>query len=509
MKGKVHLVGAGPGDPGLLTVKAMRALEKADLVVYDTLANPEHLRHAPASAITLCVGEGFRHRLYSQEKINRLILNAAKKGKQVVRLKGGDPYLFGRGGEEALWLKNHGIDFEVVPGVTSATACAAYAGVPLTHRDHNASVTFLTGHRAGDEQLDTIDWKKIVGVGGTIVVYMGFYNLGKIAERLVRYGMRAETPVCVIEWGTLPRQKSCDGTLVDIEARVLEKKFKPPCMVIIGDVVALRKKLNWYEELPLFGKTILTLRTREKSGALGERLSALGAAVIEVPVIEVSPPANRASLDRAIKNLSSFDWILFASTNGVRFFFEALARQKKDARALSGLKIASVGPETTDALAKKGLKADLEPARSESSAIVDTLRKHHAPLKEKKFLLVRPDIAPRDLEDKLARLGASVTRAVAYRTRPPAGAAGILKKTLSHRHIDYVAFTSSSTVAHFAKISGAKDLKKLGVRCASIGPVTTAALKAQSLKIACQAKSFHIEGLVEAIRKHATSGKGA
>ena len=305
--GLVSLVGAGPGDPDLLTVKALKRIREADLIVYDYLVNPEHLRHAKDSTVKICVGKGFRHHRLSQRRINRLIIRSAKKGQTVVRLKGGDPYLFGRGGEEALYLYEHKISFEVVPGVTSATACAAYSGIPLTHREHNASVTFLTGHRAHDENLDSVDWRRIVALSGTLVIYMGFYNLGRIAKRLVEYGMPVETRVSVIQWGTLPWQKSCVGTLLNIEKIVSKKNMGAPSIIIIGDVVSLKNKLNWFEKLPLFGKKVLITRTREKSGVLKEKLAGLGAWVLEMPAIEVKPIKNFLSLDRTIQKINDFD----------------------------------------------------------------------------------------------------------------------------------------------------------------------------------------------------------
>jgi uroporphyrinogen III methyltransferase/synthase len=505
VKGKVSLVGSGPGDPGLLTVKALRLIRRADLIVYDTLANPEHLVYAKKSAVKLCVGKRFRHQPFSQKKIHEMILKAAQKGKNVVRLKGGDPYLFGRGGEEALYLAEHKIPFEVVPGVTSATACAAYAGIPLTHRQHNASVTFLTGHRAQDERLDSIDWKKLVAVGGTLVIYMGFYNLGNIAKRLIAAGMSAAAKVCVIEWGTLPRQKSCDGTLLDIEKKVRKQNLSAPAIIIVGEVVSLRKKLGWFEKLPLFGKKVVITRSLDKALYLKDRLAAQGAEVLEFPVIEIKPLENQKPLDAILRRLTEFDWIVFTSTYGVEAFFERLwASGAKDARALGKLCFATVGPGTSQALLKKGIHVDLEPERYETKAIVEAFKKKLGGVEGTKILLLRTNIAPPALEKGLKALGAEVTRVTAYLTRMPKSVPVDVKRQLLGGKVDFVTFTSSSTVDHFVKILGIQNVRKMArhTRFSSIGPVTSQTLKKHGLKVGCQAKTFTIEGLVDALSKN-------
>ena len=504
-RGHVSLVGGGPGDPELLTIKAMRRLREADLIVYDYLANPEHLQYAKASAIKISVGKRFRYRRLSQQKINDLIIGAAKKGKRVVRLKGGDPYLFGRGGEEALLLKKSGISFEVVPGVTSATACAAYSGIPLTHRDHNASVTFLTGHRAHDENLDSVDWDRIVSLKGTLVIYMGFYNLSKIAEKLIRYGMPPATKVCVIQWGTLPWQKSCEGTLENISRIVSLKKMGAPSIIIVGDVVALKKDLNWFERLPLFGKRVVITRPKDKVSVLKEKLRELGAWTIEMPAIEIAPLKNFSALDRALKQIDRFDWLIFTSTYGVEAFFDRLNNfHGKDARVLSRLKIVCVGPETVLSLKKQGIACDLQPKRFEASAIADELKKRYKELRGKKILLVRANIAPPELEKKLSKAGVQITRATAYRTIFPKPIAKPVRDDLLRNGVDYIAFASSSAVLHTSKMIGLKGLKKIAKKAcfASIGPVTSGTLRAHGLRVGCEADPFTIDGLVSAVVKH-------
>ncbi len=503
-KGYVSLVGAGPGDPGLLTVKALRRIREADLIVYDYLANPAHLLQAKESAVKICVGKRFRYQPFSQEKINKIILGAAAKGWRVVRLKGGDPYLFGRGGEEALYLFKHRVPFEVVPGVTSATACAAYAGIPLTHREHNSSVTFLTGHKAHDAALDSIAWEKIVALNGTIVIYMGFYNLAIIAKRLIHAGMSSSTKVSVIEWGTLPRQRSCDGTLANIAKLVKEKKLQAPAMVIIGDVVSLRKELNWYEKLPLFGKKVVITRASDRAGSLKEKLSDRGASVYEFPAIEIRPADDFGPMDLAIRNGASFDWMVFTSVYGVDSFFERLKKNKKDIRAFSTAQIACVGPETARALESRGVVPDLQPKRHEVSGLLEEFRGLEG-LKSAKILLLRTNIAPPLLEEGLKKLGAAVTNIVAYKTVAPASFPADVKKLVTGGEADYITFTSSSTVDHFVKALGLGVVRKIArkTRLASIGPVTSKTLKNYGLRVACQARTFTIDGLVDAIEEDA------
>lgn len=502
-QGKVSLVGAGPGDPGLLTLKALKRLKEADLIVYDFLANPEHLRHAKPGAQTICVGKRFRYQKFSQDRINKMIIRFAKQGKKVVRLKGGDPYLFGRGGEEALVLQQSGVAFEVVPGVTSATACAAYSGIPLTHREHNSSVTFLTGHKAHDENLDQIDWRKIISLHGTIVIYMGFYNLGRIAQKLMKKGMPANTKISVIEWGTLPRQKSCDGTLADIEKRVLAKNMHAPAMIIVGDVVSLKDKLNWYEKLPFFGKTVLVTRSRDKASSLRDKLEELGAEVIELPTIEITAPSSYSAMDAAIRSLNSYDWVVFTSTYGVDYFFDRLRNKNKDVRAFGAAKIASVGPETSGALLRHGAKPDLEPKRYETLAIAESFKAKYRTLKGKNILLLRTNIAPPALEIALKKQGARVTRVEAYRTRRPAVVSPAAKDAMKKNRIDFVTFTSSSTANHFVQLLGKAQAKTAikRSRIASIGPVTSRTLRGLGLRVSCEAKKFTTDGLIESMVK--------
>lgn len=502
IKGLVSLVGSGPGDPELLTLKAQKRLHDADLIVYDYLANPEHLRHAKSSARCIGVGKGFRHKKMSQEKINRLILQASRQGRRVVRLKGGDPYLFGRGGEEALYLASHGVPFEVVPGVTSATACAAYAGIPLTHREHNSSVVFLTGHRADDKNLDTVEWHRIAGLAkdGTLVIYMGFYNLGRIARQLIAFGLAPDTRVAVIEWGTLPRQRSCEGTLRDIESKVRAKSFEPPCLIIIGEVVGLRGKLDWYERLPLFGKTVVLTRPAEKNAALARELAEAGARVLEMPVIEIRSVKDFSAMDGALKRLGDFDWAIFTSSYGVEAVFRRLESKGRDARYLGKLKIASVGTGTSTALKRRGVKPDLEPARYETSALVEAFQKRKKETSGKKMVLFRTDIAPPLLEKGLRRLGAEVLRVTAYRTLRCKVSKDLRRQVLSGK-ADFVTFTSASTVRHFKGLIGARRARGLKSKFVSIGPVTSREMRREGFRVSAEARIFNAEGLVKALKE--------
>lgn len=399
-------------------------------------------------------------------------------------------------------MAQHGIPFEVVPGITSAVACATYAGIPLTHRNLSSSVTFLTGHKADDGDLDTIPWESIVSLGhGTIVIYMGFYNLEKIATSLVRHGMDPRTNVAVIEWGTLPRQRSCVGTLETIAGLTREKKFIAPCIIVIGKVVSLRHELGWFESRPLFGKKIVTTRTCGQSTGLRIKLEALGAEVLEFPTIRIGPPAAWEAIDRALGALQTYDWVIFSSPNGVHTFFERLKALRLDARALAQTRVAVVGPQTAGEVQKYGVRADLIPTRFETQALLEAFQKKPSLVKNKKMLLVQAAIAKPDLERGLKKLDAAVVRLAAYRTSLPKLVSPALKTAILKGSVDAVTFTSGSTVEHFAKILGKANARSLSRKAvfASIGPVTSAALKKNKLRLGCEAKTFTIDGLIKTL----------
>lgn len=501
VKGKVYLVGSGPGDPGLLTLKAKACIEKADVVVYDYLANRVFLQFARKDAEIIYVGKEGGHHTMAQEEINRLLIGKAQQGFNVVRLKGGDPFIFGRGGEEAMELVKAGILFEVVPGVTSAIAVPAYAGIPLTHREFTATVAFVTGHEDPGKETSNIDWEKIATGIGTLVFLMGVGNLQKIAARLMEYGRSPGTPVAVIRAGTVPGQRTLTGSLEEIAGKAQKEKIKPPAIIVVGDVVSLRKELNWFEAKPLFGKKIMVTRAREQSSDFMARLSDFGAECVEFPTIEVIPPLGWKDLDRAIGNLETYQWLVFTSVNGVKYFFERLEDSGKDVRDLKGIRIAAIGPKTADAVRRKGLKADLVPHEYRAEAVVEAFRKEG--VKGLRVLLPRAaearEVLPRDLE----KMGAAVDVVEAYRTVMPEGAKDEIRAMLEKGDIHMVTFTSSSTVKNFMDMFEQEGdrlrtwMEKVTVAC--IGPVTAKTAEQRGLSVQIIPSEYTIEAMVKAI----------
>lgn len=494
--GKVYLVGAGPGDPGLFTLKGKALLEKADVVVYDYLANPELLKFCKESCEFIYVGKKGGAHTMPQEEINKLLVQKAKEGKIVVRLKGGDPFLFGRGGEELEELVKEGIPFEVVPGITSGIAVPAYAGIPVTHRDYTSTLALITGHEAEGKEESRIDFKALSRLG-TLVFFMGVKNLPHIVENLIKKGKSPETPCAVIQWGTTPRQKTAEGTLSTIVEEVKKKGITAPAIIVVGEVVKLRKNFNWYEKKPLFGKRIVITRTREQASKLKELLLEEGAEVIEIPTIEVTPLFNKETKE-ALKNLSSYDWLIFTSENGIRFFFEALFNEGYDVRALGGLKIAVIGPATFEALKKWGLKADLMPEKNYTQeGLISAFER--VDVSGKRILLVRARVAREVLPENLRERGAELTILPIYETLKPKNSAELLKKALSEG-VEAVTFTSSSTVENFFEIMKETDLNlPQGVVLASIGPITSATLRKFGYLPTVEAKEYTIPGLVQAL----------
>jgi len=500
-KGKVFLVGSGPGDPGLLTLKAKECIEKADVVIYDYLANVVFLGYAKKDAERIYVGkEGGRHTL-GQNEINRLIVEKATEGLRVVRLKGGDPFIFGRGGEEAQELVKAGIPFEVVPGVTSAIAVPAYAGIPLTHRDFTATVAFVTGHEDPTKETSNVAWDKIATGIGTLVFLMGVGNLSKIAASLMDHGRSPDTPVAVIRAGTVPGQRTVTGWLGNIAEVAQKEKIKPPAIIVVGDVVSLRKDLNWFEQRPLFGKRIVVTRAREQASDFVACLSELGAECVEFPSIEVVPPPSWQELDRAIGNLETYQWLLFTSVNGVKYFFDRLEVSGQDARNLKGIRVAAIGPKTADAIREKGVRPDLVPEEYRAEAVVEAFRKYG--VKGLKILLPRAAEAREVLPQELEKMGATVEVVEAYRTVRPKGAKDEIRAMLEKGDIHMVTFTSSSTVNNFMEMfeeEGDRLLKwmeKLTVAC--IGPVTAKAAEEKGLRVRITPSDYTIEALAKAI----------
>lgn len=497
--GKVILVGAGPGDTGLLTVKGKEELERAQAVVYDWLVNPALLKLAPG-AEKIFVGKRGGTRYKEQKEINETLLRLVKQGKQVVRLKGGDPFIFGRGGEEASFLTQYRIPFEVVPGISAGIGAPAYAGIPLTDRRFASQVTFITGHEDPTKETAQVDWKKLAGLGGTLVSFMGARNLSHIVESLGKAGKSLSTPAAVIERGTLPHQRVVEGTLKNIVTKVRAAGIQAPALTIIGEVVRLRKKLAWFEKKSLHGKTVLVTRARQQASQLVHRLEEQGADVLEFPAIEILPASKPEAIDQEIERIQDYDWVIFTSANGARSFFNRMDHLKKDARIFSKNKIAAIGDATAQALLEKGIKPDLVPAEFTSARLFEEFKKLDE-IDGKNFLLARADIAPPDLKISLEKEGARVVEIEAYRTRQALEQKNKLKTWLQKKKIDYITFTSSSTVDNFFKAVPAPIRRKIQSQLISIGPVTSKTIKAYGFKPSREARVHTIDGLVAAITK--------
>ncbi|MFH0845379.1 MAG: uroporphyrinogen-III C-methyltransferase, partial [Pseudomonadota bacterium] len=492
---------AGPGDPGLLTLKAKDCISQADAIIYDHLANKAFLAHASKRAELIYVGKKGGYHTIDQEEINRLMVEKAMGGLKVVRLKGGDPFIFGRGGEEAQALAKAEIPFEVIPGVTSAVAVPAYAGIPLTHRDYTSTVAFITGHEDPKKGESRIAWDKVATGVGTLVFLMGMRNLAKIAESLITHGRSIDTPVAVIERGTMTEQRTVVGSIGNITELVKKEALKPPAIIVVGDIVTLRDQLNWFEKKPLFGRRIVITRAREQASGFLVRLSELGVECIEFPTIEVLPPKSWEAMDRAIRGLERYQWILFTSVNGVKYFFERLEASGKDARALKGINIGGIGPKTAQAIYKKGIKPDLVPSEYRAEAIVDGLSQRG--IKGMRVLLPRAIGAREILPVALARMGATVDEVPAYRTVIPDHHKGRVREMLEKGQIDMVTFTSSSTVINFVKMFESEGeglqrwMEKVAVAC--IGPITAETAQKKDFTVAVIPPEYTIESLTNAI----------
>jgi len=500
--GKVYLIGAGPGDTGLITVKGLECVKKADVIIYDYLANERLLDQRRTEAELIYVGkQGGRHTL-PQDEINSLIVRKAKEGKIVARLKGGDPFIFGRGGEEAEELVDNGVPFEVVPGVTAATSVPTYAGIPLTHREHTASVAFVTGHEDPTKEESKVHWDRIATGIGTLVFFMGMKNLQNIVNNLITHGRSPETPIALIQWGTRTDQKVVTGVLKDIVLKVKEAKLGPPAIIVVGEVVRLRQKLNWYESKPLFGKRVIVTRSRDQASVFAEKLIDLGATTVEFPTIDVVPPSSWDELDNAIGILETFDWLILTSANAVRFFMERLRSVGKDIRMLKGVNICVVGPKTAESLERYGLKADLIPAEFKAEGVLAALG--GVRVKGQKFLIPRAKVAREVIPDRLREMGDDVTVATAYENVRPALDADRMKKLFRENKITTVTFTSSSTVHNFIEILGQKEYKTFleGVDVACIGPVTAKTAEEYGMKVAIMPKEYTIPAFVDAIVEH-------
>lgn len=509
---RVYLIGAGPGDESLITVKGLRLLERADVVVYDYLVAPALLDRAQAGAELVFAGKkGFSEHV-TQEEINALLVAKARElgpGGIVARLKGGDPFVFGRGGEEALFLAEHGVPFEVVPGVTSGIAAPAYAGIPVTHRKLASSVTFVTGHEDPTRDASGIDWAALAalaGRGGTVCFYMGMRSLPLIAKRLGGEGLAWETPVALVRWGTCPRQETLVSDLAHVAQAAEQAEFGAPAIIVVGRVVALRERVGWYEGLPLFGKRVIVTRARSQADALSVRLKELGASVEEFPTIELAPPDDCAPLDSAIDALGTYDWLVFASANGVERFFQRLRGvHGLDARALGHVRVAVIGPATARRLRAQGIEPDAMPESYRAEALADALKAAMArcglSLAGCRVLLPRAQVAREALPELLCVEGAEVDTVASYKTVVPAAArTDALADRLEAGEVDAVTFTSSSTARNLCAMLGerAPDLLA-GTALFSIGPITSETMRGLGLEPTAQAGSFTIPGLVDAM----------
>ena len=504
----VYLVGAGPGDPKLLTLRGKECLESADVVLYDHLANPDLLKHAPGDAEQIYVGRKGRGAYRDQQEINALLVNKAREGKYVVRLKGGDPFVFGRGGEEAEVMADAGIPFTVIPGVTAAIAVPAYAGIPVTHRTLASTVSFVTGHEDPKKPSSAMEWPRLASSEGTLVFLMGTKNLPHIVERLIQEGKSSSTPVAAIRWGTYARQHTVVGTLADIVKKVAQADLSPPTVIVVGEVVRLRDRLNWCETRPLFGKGVLVTRPREQAPALSNLLAEQGAEPIECPTLEICPPDSWGPVDEVIQELSSYDWVIFTSVNGVQAFMGRLWFHQKDARRLANAKVCCIGPRTEEEANRLGLVADLVPKEYQAEGILDALG--GLEIKGQRILIPRAKVAREILPEQLRAMGAFVRVVHAYQAVPPEAEREPISHRFRNQDIQYLTFTSSSTVKNFCQLFANRDeLRKLTrhTTVACIGPITAKTVEEEGLSVDIVAAENTVPALVDAIIAHANQSQ--
>ena len=510
--GIVYLVGAGPGDVGLLTVKGLSCLRKAEVVIYDFHLNAQILNYISHDAEFIYAGKRGGHHTMTQDEINLALVQKAEEGKIVCRLKGGDPFVFGRGGEEAQVLSRAGIRFEVVPGVSSSIAAPAYAGIPLTHRLYSSSFAVIPGYEDTTKEESAIDWSKLATGVGTLVFLMAVKNIEVLSQRLIDNGRDPETPVAVVRWGTRPDQKTIVGTLKDIAALVKEKDIRPPAVMVVGDVVKLRDELNWYEVKPMFGHRVLV--TREYSAGF-EPLAELGAEIISFSTVEVVPPETWEELDRAIDRIGDYHWLIFTSANGVRYFFGRLLERSVDIRELKGVKVCAIGRKTAAEVEKVGIMVDLVPEKFRAEGLIEAFVKLQSgkgagkgkdSLEGVRFLLPRAEVARELFPERVRQLGGEIDVPVAYRAVRPELHGKRLKRFLKEGRITVATFTSAATFDNFMQIMGedAEDLLR-DVVIAAIGPVTAKAIEKKGLEVRIMPEEATVEAMVEEIRKWATT----
>ena len=500
--GKVYLVGAGPGDPGLITVKGAECLRRADVVVYDRLISPELLALAPPEAERVFMGKEPDTPSGFQDQINDTLVKAALEGKTVVRLKGGDPFVFGRGGEEVDTLAKAGVPFDVAPGITSAIAVPAYAGIPVTHRGVATAFTVVSGSEDPSKPERSIDWNSMAKVSGTLVVLMGWGSLPAIVGALIDGGRSPDTPAAVTQWGTTARQRTVEGTLADIVAKGTDAGLTAPVVTVIGEVAALRSGFRWFDASPLFGMRVLVTRSRQQAGSTSRLLAAQGAAPVELPTIEIAGLEDYAELDAAVARLGAYAWVVFTSVNGVDAVFDRLRAAGKDARAFGGAQVCAIGPATAAALASHGIAADFVPPTYTTESIAEGFREFG--IRGARVLMPRADIAPATLSDALRGLGAELDEVVAYRTRVPRNAAARAVELLGDG-LDAAVFTSSSTVRNLVELIGGRLELLSGVRVISIGPVTSGTARELGVEVDVEAVEHTVPGVVDALVRAAPS----
>lgn len=497
---KVYLIGAGPGDPGLLTLKGKAALERADVVVYDALANDALLAHARPEAERVYAGKVAGDHALPQDGINALIIAKAREGKIVARLKGGDPYIFGRGGEEAEELLEAGVPFEEIPGISSTIAGPAYAGIPLTHRSFASSVTLITGHEDPSKPGSVHNWEALARSASTLVFVMGMKNLPDIVRNLMAAGLPGDTPAALVHRATTPRHRSLGAPLAELPAEAARQGFTNPSIIVVGGVASLRDKLNWFEKKPLLGKGIVVTRAREQASGLAAMLTELGADVVQFPTIDIRPLDDYAAVDAAIARLQTYQWLVFTSVNGVKWFWRRLAAAGRDSRALHGLKIAAIGPATADALGERGVSPDFIPKKYVAEGVVEGMLA--LGVAGQRILLPRAREAREVLPDELRAAGATVDVLPVYETRPAGARKDDVLERMAQGRIHCVAFGSSSTVDNFLSLIPAQRLKERPeVKLAAIGPVTARTLARHGLSCDIQPEEYTIPALVEALRE--------
>ncbi|RNC29721.1 MAG: Uroporphyrinogen-III C-methyltransferase [Candidatus Dichloromethanomonas elyunquensis] len=496
-KGYVYLVGAGPGDPKLLTIKGAECIAKADVLVYDRLVSRRILQLANKDCERIYVGKLPDRHILRQEEINVLLVKKALEGKIVTRLKGGDPFVFGRGGEEAEELVEAGIPYEIVPGITSAVSVPAYAGIPVTHRDITSSFTVITGHEDPNKNQSAVHWEHLAKNMGTLVFLMGMENLDLICQRLIEYGLKVDTPVGIIEWGTRCEQRTVTGNLENIKQLAEAEGYKNPAVIIVGQVVSLRQKLRWMEKRPLFGKRIIVTRSRHQASMLSQAIEDLGGEAWEFPSIELVPPSEPKRLQEAVRDIQNFHWLIFTSVNGVEAFFTELTAQDKDIRELSGINLAAIGPATKAALESRGLRVAFVPEEYIAEKVAEGLNGKILP--GERILLARAEEAREILPELLKKMGADVSDIPVYKTVPGMADKGELLKMLQNRAFHAITFTSSSTVRNFIKMIDGNISLLDGIQLYTIGPITTETVSEFGLSVFRQADNYTIQGLLNSM----------